>query len=98
MTKADLVKEVAEKTGFTQRDAAAVVNAFLDAISTALVSRKNIEIRGFGRFKIKSRKARLARNPRKPQDTFEVPPRSVPIFQASNELKARVSQGVSAPA
>jgi len=92
MTKANLVKEVSQVTGFTQRDTAAVVNAFLEAISKTLAEGKNIEIRRFGRFKVKSRRARLARNPRSPQDTFQVPPRKVPIFQASNELKARVSQ------
>jgi nucleoid DNA-binding protein len=94
MTKADLVKGVARNTGFTQRDTMGVVNMFLDEIGRVLAEGKNIEIRGFGRFKVKYRRARIARNPRKPTNTFEVPARAVPIFQASNELKKFVSEKV----
>jgi nucleoid DNA-binding protein len=94
MTKADLVKAVSRGTGFTQRDTMGVVNMFLDEIGKVLAEGKNIEIRGFGRFKVKSRRSRIARNPRKPTNTFEVPARVVPIFQASNELKKLVSEKV----
>jgi nucleoid DNA-binding protein len=92
MTKADLVKIVCDKTGITQRDAKIVVDSFLDAIAGTLSEWKNIDIRGFGRFKLKESKPRLARNPRKPQETVQIPARLVPIFQPSHELKAMVSQ------
>lgn len=92
MTKADLVKMVCDKTGVTQRDAKIVVDSFLDVITQTLSEGKNIEIRGFGRFKVKERKPRLARNPRRPQETVQIPARLVPIFQPSNELKAQVSK------
>ena len=92
MTKADLVKMVCDKTGFTQRDSKIIVDSFLEAIMKTLSEGKNIEIRGFGRFKVKERKPRLARNPKKPEQTVQIPARLTPVFQASNELKALVSQ------
>ena len=92
MTKADLVKMVCDKTGFTQRDCKVIVDSFLDAIMKTLSEGRNIEIRGFGRFKVKERKPRLARNPKKPEQTVQIPARLTPVFQASNELKALVSK------
>ncbi len=89
MTKADLVETVAGKTGLTKTDVAAVVDNFLDAIKDALESGNNIEIRGFGTFKVKVRKARKARNPRT-GDEVPVPDRKVPVFKPSNEFKTLI--------
>ncbi|UCE65532.1 MAG: integration host factor subunit beta [Candidatus Zixiibacteriota bacterium] len=86
MTKADLVEQVAEKTGLTRTDVAATVDAFLDAVKRSLENGSNIEIRGFGTFKIKPRKARKARNPRT-GDVVPVPDRKIPVFKPSNEFK-----------
>ena len=65
MTKADLVEQVADAVGprVTKRDCGLVVDAFLDAVKDALARGHNIEIRGFGTFKLRHRKARTARNP-----------------------------------
>jgi nucleoid DNA-binding protein len=62
MTKADLVEQIAEATGLTKKDTAVVVDGFLEAVKQALAREQNIEIRGFGSFKVKQRKARKARN------------------------------------
>jgi nucleoid DNA-binding protein len=86
MTKADLVEKVAEKTGLTRTDVAVVVDGFLEAIKISMEQGQNIEIRGFGTFKIKQRKARKARNPRT-GDEVPVPDRKVPVFKPSNEFK-----------
>ena len=86
MTKADLVEQMAEKTGLTRTDVAATVDAFLDAVKQSLENGHNIEIRGFGTFKIKPRKARKARNPRT-GDVVPVPDRKIPVFKPSNEFK-----------
>ena len=70
MTKADLVEHVTAQISKTagpmisKKDCARVVDAFLDAIKDALKEQKNIEVRGFGTFKIRQRKTRMARNPR----------------------------------
>jgi nucleoid DNA-binding protein len=91
MTKADLVEEVSGKTGLTRTDVAVVVDAFLEAVKKSLESGNNIEIRGFGTFKIKQRKARKARNPRTGEEV-PVPDRKVPVFKPSNEFKTLITK------
>ena len=86
MTKADLVDRVTAATGLTKRDVAVVVDRFIDAVGNALAAGNHIEIRGFGSFKVKSRRARIARNPRTGA-TVEVPEKTVPYFKVSKELK-----------
>ena len=92
MTKADLVEQVAEAIGpgITKKDCALVVDGLLNAIKNALAQHEHIEIRGFGTFKVRERKTRMARNPRT-GDPVEVPARAVPIFKPSKELRAEVS-------
>jgi len=89
MTKADLVEKVAEKTGLTRTDVMVVVENFLEQIKKSLEEGHNIEIRGFGTFKVKARKARKARNPRTGEEV-PVPTRKVPVFKPSNEFKATI--------
>jgi len=89
MTKADLVEMVASKTGLTRSDVAAVVDEFLEAVKKTLENGNNIEIRGFGTFKVKARKARKARNPRTGEEV-PVPDRKVPVFKPSNEFKSLI--------
>jgi len=85
MTKADLVERVAGVTGLTKRDVGVVVDLLLETISKALCDKEHIEIRGFGSFKVKTKKARVARNPRTGAQV-EVPEKTVPYFKASREL------------
>jgi nucleoid DNA-binding protein len=91
MTKADLVEKVAEKTGLTRTDVAVVVDAFLETVKIAMEGGNNIEIRGFGTFKVKLRKSRKARNPRT-GDVVPVPGRKVPVFKPSNEFKNLITK------
>lgn len=92
MTKADLVEQVAEAIGpgITKKDCALVVDGLLNAIKNALAEQQNIEIRGFGTFKVRKRKARMARNPRT-GEAVEVPARVVPIFKPSKDLRNQVA-------
>lgn len=92
MTKADLVEQVADAIGpgITKKDCALVVEGFLNAVKQALAQRQNIEIRGFGTFKVRRRKSRMARNPRT-GDPVPVPARAVPVFKPSKELRAQVA-------
>ena len=94
MTKADLVEQVAAAVGpqVTKRQCGLVVDAFLDAVKEALARSDGIELRGFGTFKVRHRKARRARNPRT-GEAVEVPPRNVPVFQPSRLLRRRVDRG-----
>ena len=96
MTKADLVEQVtahiAQTAGpmISKKDCARVVDTFLDAIKDALKAQENIEVRGFGTFKIRQRKTRMARNPRT-GSPVEVSARPVPVFKPSKELRAMVA-------
>ncbi len=89
-TKADLIDEVVNRTGFTRRDTGMVINTLIQTLCDFLVADQRIEIRGLGVFKNKARKARVARNPRTGEEVT-VPARSVPTFQPSKLLKARIS-------
>ena len=92
MTKADLVEQVAEAIGpgITKKDCALVVDGLLNAIKNAMADHEHIEIRGFGTFKVRERKTRMARNPRT-GDPVEVAARPVPVFKPSKELRALVA-------
>ena len=92
MTKADLIEQVhaAIGPGVTKKDCAAVVNAFLNAIKGAVVDGNHIEIRGFGTFKVRERRTRMARNPRT-GEPVRVPERTVPVFKPSRLLREDVA-------
>jgi integration host factor subunit beta len=87
MTKADLVEQV---TAAIARTSGPMIDAFLDAVKDALKDQQNIEVRGFGTFKIRRRKTRMARNPRT-GDPVEVAARPVPVFKPSKELRLLVA-------
>ena len=91
MTKAELVEIIASQTGVSKKDTGLIVNLILENIGRALVSDDKVELRGFGSFKIKNRRARMARNPRTGASVM-VPAKKVPYFKASNELKGRLNR------
>ncbi|MCL2182909.1 MAG: integration host factor subunit beta [Chitinispirillia bacterium] len=93
ITKKKLVEKVSIRTGLTQIDTKIVLECFLDALSNSLEQGNGIEIRGFGRFKIKEKKARTARNPRT-NEPVEVQGGYKPIFEPSRELKKRVNDSL----
>jgi DNA-binding protein HU-beta len=90
LTKADIVDHIASGTGLTKVETEAVVDGFIQTVSEALKEGKNIEIRGFGSFKTKKRKGRVARNPRTGEQVM-VDEHFVPIFKVSKELKGMVN-------
>ena len=89
MTKADIVNQIAEATGLTKTDTAAVVEGFLASVTSAMQQGEHIEIRGFGTFKVVTRASRTGRNP-KTGDVVKIPQRPVPVFKPSRELRANV--------
>jgi nucleoid DNA-binding protein len=96
MTKADLVEGISVHTGVSKNHTAIIVDHLLDAVCRALSEGKHIEIRGFGTFKVRERRARRARNPRSGSEVL-VPAKLVPVFKPSKELKAQVLEGSEAP-
>lgn len=86
MTRRDLAAKIAEKKGLRQSDVKVVVDELLKEISQALANGEKIELRDFGVFKVKERKARLGRNP-KTGEAVSVPARKVVHFKVGKELK-----------
>ncbi|HLT80992.1 MAG TPA: HU family DNA-binding protein [Cyclobacteriaceae bacterium] len=62
MTKADVINEIAEKTGVDKADVTASVEAFFSVVKSSMANGHNIYIRGFGSFVNKKRKKKIARN------------------------------------
>jgi integration host factor subunit beta len=90
MTKAELVDKIAEKkTSLTRKQVEVVVNTVLDGIKDALSQEDKVEIRGFGSFRIRRRRAKEGRNP-KTGETVSVPPKKVPFFKAGKEMREMV--------
>jgi DNA-binding protein HU-beta/integration host factor subunit beta len=93
VTKRDLIEAIASKTGLTQVDTRIIVENFFESVSNALKGGNNIEIRGFGRFKLKKKNARIARNPRT-GEKVQVEEGFKPTFEASNALRKRVNDSL----
>ncbi len=62
MTKADVINQIADKTGIDKADVSASVEAFFNIVKSSMTSGQNIYIRGFGSFINKKRKKKIARN------------------------------------
>jgi DNA-binding protein HU-beta len=95
MTKADIVDKVALGTGLTKLETEAIVEGFFKTVIDALREGNGIEIRGFGTYKVKKKRARQARNPKTGEQVF-VPEHFVPTFKFSKEFKELVDKGMKA--
>jgi integration host factor subunit beta len=92
VTKADLAEEVVRVTDLPRKESKAVVETIFGSIMGALQGGDHIEIRGFGSFRTRQRRGRTGRNP-KTGAKVEVPPKRIPFFKPSKELKNRVNGG-----
>jgi nucleoid DNA-binding protein len=93
MTKADIVDQIAERTGLTKKDVADTVDGFLEAVSRALANGHHIEIRGFGTFKSEGSQVAPWRATHARARRFRCRRVKVPVFKVSKELKDMVAQG-----
>lgn len=91
MNKTELIAAVAENAGLTKKDSERVVNAAIDAITSALAGGEKVQISGFGSFEVKHRQARVGRNPHTKEPT-QIPAADVPTFKASKALKDAVAK------
>ena len=89
MTKKEIVKQISDRIGLTQLKTKEIVQLTFDAIVETLLADKRIELRNFGVFEVKLRKARKARNPRT-GDKVDVPPKHVVTFKPGKEMEERV--------
>jgi nucleoid DNA-binding protein len=92
LTKREIVLEIYEKTGFPQKQVQQTVQMSLDIILEALAAGRNVELRNFGVFEVQIRKARIGRNPNKPETDVTIPERAVVKFKSGKVLKAQIKQ------
>lgn len=91
MTKKEIVKTISEELNLTQLKTKEIVQKTFDAIVETLVKERRIELRNFGVFEVKKRKARKARNPRTGDDV-EVKEKYVVTFKPGKEMEEKVRQ------
>jgi nucleoid DNA-binding protein len=89
MTKKDIVLKITDATGIKQVDVKKIVQKTFDVIIDSLIQGDKVELRNFGVFKIKERRARFGRNPRTGQ-SVPVPPRKVVVFKSGLVMKKKV--------
>lgn len=89
MTKKEIVRQISERADLTQLKVKEIVQWTFDAIIKTLIEDGRIELRNFGVFEVKRRKARKARNPRTDEKVF-VPEKNVVTFQPGKEMEEEV--------
>lgn len=97
MTKADLIEEVSRVVELTRKESEVIVETIFDSVVRSLKTGDKVEIRGFGSFRTRERKGRIGRNP-KSGEKVDVPPKTIPFFKPSKELRDVVNGGPPPPA
>jgi len=92
LTKREIVLEIYEKTGFPQKQIQDTVQMTLDIVMDALAAGRNVELRNFGVLEVQVRKARVGRNPNKPETEVVIPERAVVKFKSGKILKQKIKQ------
>jgi integration host factor subunit beta len=91
VTKREIIEELlTRRQKFTHRQSETIVNAMFDAMASSLARGDRIEIRGFGSFAVKQRRARQGRNPKTGQ-LVSVDAKKIPFFRAGKELRIEVN-------
>lgn len=90
MTKRDLVIRISNETGLVQQQVLDVIQRTLDYISEEVTKGNTVELRNFGVFEVKVRKARVGRNPNQPETDVPIPERAVVKFKPGKEMREAV--------
>lgn len=90
MTKRDLVVRISEETSLVQQTVLDIIQKTLDYIAEAVAQGKKVELRNFGVFEVKIRRARVGRNPNSPATDVRIPPRAVVKFKPGKEMRDAV--------
>ncbi|HEY3761347.1 MAG TPA: HU family DNA-binding protein [Verrucomicrobiae bacterium] len=90
LTKRDLVIRISGENGLSQQQVFDVLQKTLDYISESLAKGDKVELRNFGVFEVKVRKARVGRNPNRPETDVPIPARAMVKFKAGKEMRAEV--------
>ncbi|MCQ2082935.1 MAG: integration host factor subunit beta [Bacteroidaceae bacterium] len=89
MTKADVVNQIAQKTGLDKTDILTCVEGFMEVVKESLVNDENVYLRGFGSFITKKRAAKAARDILK-NTTITVPEHKIPAFKPAKTFAISV--------
>ena len=89
MTKADIVNEIAKKTGVEKVQIQTIVEAFMDEVKASLEKEENVYLRGFGSFIIKKRAEKVARNISK-NTTITIPAHNIPAFKPAKSFASKI--------
>ena len=89
MNKTELIAAVAEKADLSKKDAEAAITAAVEAITGALIEGEKVQLVGFGSFEVKTRAARVGRNP-KTGEEIPISEARLPVFKAGKALKDAV--------
>jgi DNA-binding protein HU-beta len=87
MTKAEIVQDIANKTGIEKVTAQATVEAFMETLKANMSRGENIYLRGFGTFLLKKRAEKTARNISK-NTTLKIPAHMIPAFKPAKEFSS----------
>ncbi len=92
MVKSDLIKKLCDlNPNVLRKDIIKTLDIIFNEISKALKNNMKFEIRGYGTFKVKNRKARIAKNP-KTGVKISIPERKKPFFKMSKIMKIRLNK------
>lgn len=89
MTKADIVSLLSDKVGLPKKESQGIVHVIFDALRQTVIAGESVKVSGFGTFTVRKKAARVARNP-KTKQAFEITPRRVVTFKASDLLKGAI--------
>ena len=95
MTKADIVREIAKKTGIENATVLASVEAFMETVKESLAKEENVYLRGFGSFILKKRAAKTARNISK-NTTLIIPEHNIPAFKPAKTFAEMIKKECNA--
>lgn len=84
--KADLVKELAEKTGLGQKDVKTVIEGMLESVQSHLKEGDKVQLTGFGTFEVRERSARTGVKPGT-TEKIEIPASKYPAFKVGKAFK-----------
>ena len=89
MTKADLVADIAHKTGVDRATSQIVIETFMVSVKNSLLKKENVYLRGFGSFIIKERAKKTGRNISK-NTTIVIPAHKVPAFKPAKSFSSTI--------
>lgn len=92
MNKAELLKEISNKTGFKRDDSRKALDAIFETITEAIADGEKVQIMGFGSFEVRNTKERMGVNPQNPTERIVIPAGKKVYFKSSTTLKETINR------